>query len=144
VNTLGKLFRPAELGRRAVLEPLVRQELGCGCAPEVFERIEVEAPPPGLPDGQLVGIGGRLLLLLVEDVAPAALVADLAALVARARELRDARGFNRFRLVLAVQDPAAGAALQQAFERLGLADPRLHLHLVSAAALRERLGPHDG
>lgn len=134
------LFRPAVLARRQILEPLVRGELGCSCPPEVFERIESEPAPAPLPPGQLVTVGGRLLLLLLEDVAPAGLLPRLGELYAAARTLRDARGCNRFRLVLAVDDPAPAAALSAAFERLELPDRRLHLHLVPVSALRARLG----
>ena len=138
-----RLFLPAELTRRAVLEPLVRDELGCTCPDAVFEHIVLPSGPsdhPGdWPEGVLVGVGGRLLILLVEDWRPAELAPRLAAVYARARALRDAGGYNRFRLVLAVADGVDTASLETAFADLALPDERLHLHLVPAAAVRARL-----
>jgi hypothetical protein len=121
---------------RAGIERFVRGTLGCTCAPEIFAVIE-DLPPDGAVPGEprRISIGGRLLIHLVEDAG----LADpdrLAGLVRAGRQERDQRGMNRFRLVIATDDPAAlGERLDAELRGLPEVDDRTHLHLVERSAL---------
>lgn len=81
-------------------------------------------------------VGGRLLVYVV----PAAAAQQLPALVAAAVDAgvseRDRRAFNRFRLVLAADSPAAlEQPARDALAACGRCDERVHLHVVSSAEL---------
>ena len=134
----------AVLNRNACsqVEDFVRDALGCACPPGVFGDIRLETDPAGFPDmpgSRLLAIGGRLLVLLVDaDTALAA--PQINALLQRGRELRDAGGFNRFRLVIAT--PQAGGAPAPAAtdpDSVVTGDDRLHLHCIARSRLPERL-----
>lgn len=121
----------------ASIERFVRGTLGCACPDEVFQQIETSALPGDLP-GDLPGvrlvIGNRLLVYVA--LAPASLVAATRALVAAGRRERDARGWNRFRLVLATEAPEAErTAAADAFASAAAGDERAHLHVLAPAAL---------
>ena len=131
----------ATLGPAACVhvEGFVREALGCACPPAVFENIRLETDPagfPGIPGARLLAIGGRLLVLLVD-----AMTADMAAqqgntLLLAGRDLRDAGGFNRFRLVLVAPpgcDPGALTTIDPA--STGGVDDRVHLHTLSSSQL---------
>jgi hypothetical protein len=119
-------------GYRA-LTVFVRDTLGCRCPDELLRRIRLCGGPPGI--AAMVEVGGRLLIYVVDGrrLQPAT-VTDVA--VAGCR-VRDARGFNRFRLVLV--DAGGGgvqrAALEAAFHAAASGDERAHLHSVSAEDL---------
>jgi hypothetical protein len=121
---------------RAGIERFVRGVLGCTCAPEIFAVIEDLAPDgavPGTP--RRISIGSRLLIHLVEDTG----LPDpdrLADLVRAGRAERDQRGMNRFRLVIATDDPPPlSERLDAEFRRLPDVDERTHLHLVERSVL---------
>lgn len=100
-----------------------RRVLGCQCAPEVFDSIALKEDA-GLACVRVV-IGARLLIYFAVAAAPAR-VATLAS--AGIRE-RDARGYNRFRLVLDQAGPDAGAQFRAVIGE----DAKAHLHLVPEA-----------
>jgi hypothetical protein len=124
-----------EVTHTADLKKFVRHELGCQCPDEVFNTISVREHPEtfsNFPNACLIGIGGQLLLLLVNTNHWQSLAGQLDELFRHGRQLRDSGGFNRFRLVVATRDAAtADASLTQAFTRLDNKDERLHLHVVS-------------
>jgi len=114
-----------------VIEQFTRDTLGCSCPDEVFRTVSVETNPPAFRDAgpaRLLRIGGRLLVLLLElrgqDTLP------LERLFSRGRQLRDAGGYNRFRLVVAAP-LAMHPSLGVRFARLDGLDERLHLHLIT-------------
>jgi hypothetical protein len=117
--------------RRTVVEPFVREELGCACPDSAFTDIQIRPTPSGLPAGWLIGCGGRLLLMIPAAGAPATAPGQLELLFRRARALRDADGFNRFRLVL----PWSAGGGETAAPPAVAADDRLHLHRVEPARL---------
>jgi hypothetical protein len=121
------------------VEGFVRAALGCACPPAVFSKIRLETDPagfPGIPGARLLAIGGRLLVLLVDGGAAELGPPQISALLRRGRELRDAGGFNRFRLVL-VAPQGDTAALPAAIDpdRVVSGDDRLHLHTIAPAQL---------
>ncbi|TCJ11662.1 hypothetical protein EZJ19_14700 [Parasulfuritortus cantonensis] len=111
--------------RQAVAD-FARTSLGCQCEPEVFRSISLEAGgTAGLPCVRVV-VGERLLIWLVAGSSAEQRVAELAR--AGLRE-RDARGYNRFRLVLAEAGPDSEARFQSA---VGM-DGKAHLHGIPEA-----------
>jgi len=117
------------------IERFVRQELGCQCPAAVFSRIGVEDAPEAFgvwPQGQLISVGERLLILVVRSDDPDTVHRKLGKLLLEGRRLREARGFNRFRLVIATSCvDVTGPSLREDFERLDGMDERLHLHVIS-------------
>ena len=117
------------------IEHFVRQELGCQCPAAVFRHIVVEDAPDAFgtwPRGRLIGVGERLMILVVRSDDPDALHRLLGGVLQEGRRLRDARGFNRFRLVIVttradVMEPS----LRKCFERLEGMDTRMHLHVIA-------------
>jgi hypothetical protein len=122
----------------AAIQRLVREELGCTCPSEVFERIEVG--PGGLPclagGGRRIAIGGRLLIYLIEADDAAEAISGLPLWVNAGCAERDAAGMNRLRLVVvtAEQDSLA-PALAAAFAALPGRDDRTHLHVLPSATV---------
>lgn len=110
----------------------VRDRLGCGCPDELLDHIEIEVrPEPGAPTQ--LKVGGRLLVHIRMCPPLAELERALARWVADGVALRDALAFNRFRLVLVLDDPdAMRARAESRFAALGV-DERTHLHLVTPA-----------
>jgi len=117
------------------LRHFVRDGLGCTCPDEVLRRIEVERSPAAFADlepaARLLKVGRRLLVLVVPCPDPQRTSQELGEWFARGRALRDAEGWNRFRLVAVTAEPApARPCLERALAGLGL-DDRLHLHLIA-------------
>jgi hypothetical protein len=127
----------------SAIERFVHEELGCQCPAAVFRRIGVEPCPEEFgswPRGRLISVGERLLILLLRSDDPAVLHRTLGGLLQAGRQLREARGFNRFRLVIATS--LAGAmepALRSRFDRLEGKDARMHLHVIAPERLPEIL-----
>jgi len=121
------------------IERFVRQELGCQCPAAVFRRIEVEDAPEEFgvwPQGRLISVGERLLIMVVRSDDPDTLHRILGNLLHEGRRLREARGFNRFRLVVATTCvDVTGHSLREDFERLDGIDERLHLHVIAPEQL---------
>jgi hypothetical protein len=117
----------------------VRQTLGCGCPEEVLDSIRCES---GLLQETghsrlRLDVGGRLLVwILAVDEGEQRLGGVIVTAIRQGRAERDGAGFNRFRLVLACDAPAAiGAAAEAAFASLHDLDDRVHLHVVAAEDL---------
>jgi hypothetical protein len=109
------------------LQRFIRDTLGCGCPDSVLEAIApLEGPDAlaGIPVRLALDVGGRLLVLVVsaQTIDGVALPAALG----EGRELRDARGMNRFRLVL------EGEVAPGLIEALSMPDERVHVHVVAA------------
>jgi hypothetical protein len=119
------------------LECFIRGELGCRCPAAVFRDIALERCPPlfgDWPDGWLVSVGNRLLILVLRCDDCVAMQRSLGLLREAGRRLRDAHGYNRFRLVVATSRPDDMAlSLAPYFENPQGGDERLHLHVVAAA-----------
>jgi hypothetical protein len=117
------------------IKAFVQNTLGCGCPDEVFRLIDWR-PHVRLSDevtlAFAVTIGDRLLVYVTERDA----VLDevlLTFLVSRGKKERDARGLNRFRLVVATDDAATREGLMRKFEELCDRDKKIHLHLITKA-----------
>jgi hypothetical protein len=121
---------------RDPIERFIRNELGCQCPAAVFRRIGVEDCPKEFgnwPWGRLISVGDRLLILVLHSDDSDVMHRVLGGLLQEGRRLRESRGFNRFRLVIATN--CAGLmepSLMKDFERLEGMDERLHLHVIAA------------
>jgi hypothetical protein len=121
------------------IKRFVRETLGCECPDSVFDRIELDGleGETAIPPGKVV-VGQRLLIYLVQADDAQFVARHLAALVAAGRQERDARGYNRFRLVIAAKpvEPVREAA-QALFQSLADNDERMHLHVIEPHELPE-------
>jgi hypothetical protein len=119
---------------RAEVERFVRADLGCKCPDDVFDSIAIERDAtPGVtsPCIRLV-VGNRLLIYVLEAASGSAAPDDVAGLATRGPAERDARGFNRFRLVVASERPAElRARADESFARIAGHDDRAHLHVIA-------------
>jgi hypothetical protein len=124
---------------RSALAGFVRDVLGCGCPEEVLRSITVDRGRfvPGLDlEVARLDVGGRLLVYVL-PASPSPPLGELVAVaVAAGTSERDQRHFNRFRLVIAIDDPAdLEETARSAFAGCHRPDDRVHLHVVSSAEL---------
>jgi hypothetical protein len=116
---------------------LVRDTLGCECPEEVFDSIIVGKPTIfrqwSLPASVQVLVGWRLLITLVRVTELEDPIDDSIEILRNGRTLRDAKGLNRFRLVLVGN---IGETLMQRLHNAARAiDDRVHIHNVTQEAL---------
>ena len=108
-----------------------------------FNRSSLDRSAPsnnGAPFTRLL-VGDRLLIYIVPTSATAAVPDTLAALARRGRVERDAKGYNRFRLVIASRDAAAQSTAARAVFDAALGhDDKAHLHLVAGSEIPIALG----
>jgi hypothetical protein len=119
------------------LQSFVRHTIGCGCPVEVLESIEYQEGLTG-PDCSYdrLDVGGRLLVLVVSDPPDANVKTIVQGLLRLGLAERDRLGFNRLRLVTAGSNPEAlTSEAEAAFAACDLPDDRVHLHVLSSAAL---------
>jgi len=116
---------------------LVRDGLGCQCPDAIFEDVVVGRPTVFIETDprsavQLL-VGRRLLVSFVETARLVDVHVDGERLLLQGREIRDAQGLSRFRLVLVGSwQPRVVEALA---ERTRAIDDRLHVHAMEPEAL---------
>lgn len=117
--------------RQSAIRGFIQDVLGCGCPEEVFRRIEsCEMSTDGVPATR-IEVGGRLLVEVFDTDDARQVVERLAGWVAGAVAERDARGFNRARIVIATARPAEmEPAARSVFVGYPGLDDRVHLHVV--------------
>ena len=128
------------------IEHFVRGTLGCQCPEEVFQSISIDRV--GTADDATsctrLLVGNRLLIYVLDAASFGLAESALADLVARGRRERDARGYNRFRLVIACDEPAsASTGFQNAFNEAAGDDERAHLHCLPRALLPTESAPSE-
>jgi hypothetical protein len=111
----------------------VKETLGCKCPDEVFSRIELKLQPEGNADLRArIIVGGRLLIYIAEIESSSSPVSALDKLVLQGIKERDVSGLNRFRLVIASDDPdSTEEALAENFKSLVEDDEKVHLHVIA-------------
>lgn len=114
------------------VKEFVRKTLGCDCAEDVFKHIENDrnVKVAGIALRNKINVGNRLLVYVAEA---GDLAKELPLLIKTGREERDARGFNRFRLVLVSDDAALRERAFKAFAGLPEVDEKIHLHIIGKA-----------
>jgi hypothetical protein len=127
---------------RQSIEHFVRTTLGCQCPDEVFESIAIErAPTPdtALPHTRLA-IGERLLIHVFEAPSVKATAAAVSKLATQGRTERDAKQYNRYRLVIASAHPTQVLDdARTSFASVAGTDERAHLHVLATDQLPDAL-----
>ena len=116
--------------RNARIEQFAKQVLGCACPDEVFEHIEYREVVGDIALRKIT-IGDRLLIYLADfDGVPSPERLVETTLRDGIAE-RNARGLNRFRLVLLTADPRPSDDAWQAMLQASPDwDDKVHLHMV--------------
>ena len=122
------------------LHTFIRSTLGCGCPDEVLRSIDCSHTTVDCDqDTRLsrIDVGGQLLVYVLHVSGnPHQVAAALPGLIAAGLVERDGAGFNRLRVVVAADDPAAlRPIVEQTFSESAPADDRLHLHVVQVGDL---------
>jgi len=121
------------------IKSFVQVVLGCTCPNEVFLNIKLEKNPSNFSDlsrGDLISIGGTLLVYLIKPNDGEDLADKLKQLFNRGQETRDKGGFNRFRLVVSTSRiQPTQEILTRKFETLEDLDGKLHLHVIGIEQL---------
>jgi hypothetical protein len=126
--------------RNSRLRSFVRSTLGCGCPDEVLRSIRVTTADASVDSDTLftrLDVGSTLLVYVIEAVGdPQQAVAALPAFIASGLVERDAKGFNRLRVVLAADIPEdLREAAERTFNESAPCDGRVHLHVVGSGDL---------
>jgi hypothetical protein len=121
------------------IKAFVQKTLGCGCPEEVFSYIDCRSniTSDNILLKNKINIGNRLLIFIVELHDPDPLKETLTLLVDTGKKERDRFGFNRFRLVLAVEKP--NMVHKDAFDIFDTLekDERVHLHVIHREEIKE-------
>jgi hypothetical protein len=127
---------------RQSIEHFVRGTLGCHCPDDVFQSIAIERVPTprhALPHTRLV-IGERLLIHVFEAQPAKATAAAISKPTTQGRTERDAKHYNRYRLVLASDHPIQLLDdARTSFESVAGTDNRTHLHILATDQLPEAI-----
>jgi hypothetical protein len=118
-------------GRAPALRHFIQEVLGCGCPEEVLRRIEASETSRDGVAATRVEVGGRLLVEVFHSDDAQQVARRLPEWTAAAVAERDARGFNRARIVIATARPGEmEPAARAVFAAIPGCDDRTHLHVV--------------
>jgi len=114
------------------IKAFVQKTLGCGCPEEVFQYIECRSDTTldGFVLKNWINIGNRLLVYVVEADNSDSLKQMLPVLIAAGRKERDEKGFNRLRIVLAVDDIDEVKRIATGIFNNADKDDKVHLHII--------------
>ena len=114
------------------IKTFVQEVLGCGCSEDVFKIIEETGQEYKRVGYSRINIGNRLLVYLFRTDNKQFILDELKQNLQMGVADRDENGFNRFRLVYALRQPAEiGASAKKVFDSLGV-DDRTHIHVVNS------------
>ena len=128
----------------SAIEHFVRATLGCQCPDEVFRSISIDhvRTANGAVPYTCLLVGNRLLIYILDAAAVSLADGALCDLVARGCRERSDRGYNRFRLVIACDEPQSeDTAVRHVFDRAAGNDERAHLHCLPRALLPPDVTP---
>ena len=130
---------------RQIVKEFVKGSLGCQCPDEVFMDMELLMENEGLK----ILIGKKLMVQLFPLGKKASTITSekLLHIFGGGQRERDLKGFNRFRLVLVVNDGEEAKPriedlsqkVQNAFKKTKGNDDRMHLHIVDEGSVPEVL-----
>lgn len=116
------------------IKRFVQATLGCGCPEEVFRSVDIARNVPlnsFITLSARIVVGNRLLIYIADAGSAGCVEEHLPVLLAAGRKERDRLGLNRFRLVLAAEEPGSlrdGA--EKLFRELRGKDEKAHLHVI--------------
>jgi hypothetical protein len=112
------------------IKAFVQEVLGCGCSEDVFRTIEETGSEYKGERYSRINVGNRLLVYLFRTDDRCFIIDEMGQILQTGLEDRDQKGFNRFRLVYAVERPAeARGMVEKAFDT-HKTDDRTHVHVV--------------
>lgn len=112
------------------IKAFVQDVLGCGCAEEVFRIIDLRQEAMAGKPYDRINVGNRLLVYVFRIGEPGFASRELPGIVRSGIRERDDEGFNRFRLVVATDNPRVEIAAMKAYQALDFTDDRAFLHVV--------------
>jgi hypothetical protein len=115
------------------IKTFVKQTLGCTCPEEVFNHIECKSNiklNDNIVLSNKINIGGRLLIYVIEVSNTDSIKYILPSLISTGKEERDRLNFNRFRLVLAVDNLNEIKHVVDFIFKPINKDERIHLNIV--------------
>jgi hypothetical protein len=115
------------------IKTFVQQTLGCTCPEEVFSHIECQSNiklDDNIVLSSKINIGGRLLIYVIEVNKLDSIKYILPYLLSIGKEERDRLNFNRFRLVLAVDNLNYIKQVVDVIFKPINKDERIHLHII--------------
>lgn len=127
------------VGDRENIKIFVRQILGCECPEKVFEYIDLKSDVRlhnGVSIRNRINIGNTLLIYIFEPSGPDRVTDALSGLLLAGKNERDRMGFNRFRLVLAMEErDRLREDAEKTFLLFPGKDEKIHLHIVNRNAI---------
>ena len=124
------------------IKAFIKGQLGCSCPDDVFSSISTSDKNElinNLPIDRVIEIGGRLLVAITEHYDWCRVKDNLEQVVHAGVTLRDRKGFNRFRLVIATDDEEARQTIQRVYDSLTAKDEKTHIHFVTPNELPDEL-----
>ncbi len=116
------------------IKSFVQQTLGCRCPDAVFEHTEIERnilTDSGVFLHSRINIGNRLLIYVMEQKGISLNPDDLSSIVQEGTHERYKYGFNRLRLVLAIDESEElHRRVGNMFDKLSVNDDKIHLHII--------------
>jgi len=114
------------------IKTFVQEVLGCGCSEDVFKFIEETGHQYKGVEYSRINIGNRLLVYLFRTDNKQFILDEMKENLRSGVADRDENGFNRFRLVYALRQPAeVGASVKKAFDGMSV-DDRTFIHVVNS------------
>ncbi len=121
---------------RLEIKHFVRDILGCTCPEAVFREIEFQKEAGELGERK-INVGGRLLIYIINWHGDMGMVESA---VKSGVGERNARGFNRFRLVIVSSNPEKlRTSVEQAFLASADRDEKTHLHILNETDVTDLL-----
>jgi hypothetical protein len=131
--------------KHQIVKEFVKESLGCQCPDEVFQDIDMQMEKEGLR----ILIGKRLIIRLypLGKRAKSITFEKLLQMFQNGQKERDQIGFNRFRLVLVINDrdeakqriDDLSQKVLATFKKTKGEDDRMHLHVIEEGAVPEVL-----
>jgi hypothetical protein len=119
---------------REAIKIFARDTLGCGCPDEVFDVIECRSG--FMLKGNILlrnrlNIGNRLLIYIIDKAAPDFLENNMVTILHNGVNERDRMRFNRFRLVIAADNPHQIQEMADDLFNTVAHDEKTHVHYIS-------------
>ncbi len=116
------------------IKRFVQKTLGCGCPEEVFQSIECREKVrlnSEIVLSSSITIGNRLLIYIMDVKSTDVIEKFLPPLISAGKSERASKGLNRFRLVIAAEEPDEVRRIaEKMFDELRGKDDKIHLHVI--------------